>query len=171
MTRPTFWSRFFVENLSFNGSTGNFHQVMATLAPGQTLLRTIVTQDIAISATSAPDTDVGICNPFGIHLATSNSAPGIDPYADAANINPGWIYWDQALFRFEYFTSGSPNIWSARSDDNSRHFDTTAQRTNKTAANEYLWWSWAPSTFVNWVSAGMQAFGSVSLQALIMEAP
>lgn len=171
MSRPVFWSRYFRENLSFDGSTSNFNAVMATLTPGQTLVKTIVRQDIALSMTIAPDTDVGLINPYGIHLDSSNVSPSIAPYPDPNPAGDAWIWWDVPFWRFEYYSAGSPNIWSARMGDKHRFWESKAQRTNSTSGNLYLWYQWDPSTYLNWVTAGMKAFGAVSLEALIMEAP
>jgi len=168
--RATFWSRYFVENLEFDGSTSNFANVMATLEPGQTLIKTYVSQDVALSMDIAVDTDVGLICPYGIHLDTSNTSPSIDPYANPSSVSPRWLWWGVPYWRFEYYQAGSPNLWSARMGDVDRHFTSKAQLYNDTGSNLYLWYQWSPSTYINWVSAGMKAFGSVALEALIMEA-
>lgn len=171
MARVPFWSRYFVENLSYNGSTGNFFQVVATLTPGQTLLRSIVSMDIGLSMTVAPDTDLGIVNPVGLHLDTSNTSPSISPYSNPSNLTPGWIWWQQLTFRFDYFSAGTPNIWSYRNDETCKIIDTRTQRQNTTAANQYLWFQFQASSYINWVTDGMQAFGSIATEFLILDAP
>lgn len=168
MARTLTWRRSFSENLTFNGGNNPFSFSSHFLGNGETLIKTIVQHDIALSMTKAPDTDVGLISPLGLILGPSNVSIPASPYSNPQPAGNRWLWWQPMFFRFEYFSAGTPNIWSARMDDNSRLITSESQYKNTTGANLYLWYIWSPSQLINWNTAGMTAFGSVSVTALVM---
>lgn len=169
MTRAVQWRRAFFENRSFDGSVSNFSVSAHSLAPGETHIKSIVSVDLALSMTIAPDTDVGIISPQGLAVGTSSTSIPGSAYSNPQPTNFRWLYWAPVLFRFEQEKVGSPNIWAARNDDPSRYFTTESQYKNNTTSTQFLWYVWSPSLLLNWVSAGMKAFGALSVETLVME--
>lgn len=169
MARVVQWRRSFFENRQFDGSTSNFSVSAHSLAPGETHIKTFLSVDLALSMTIAPDTDVGLVSPMGLAVGTSSTSIPGSAYSNPQPSNFRWLYWSPVYFRFEQEQVGSPNIWAFRNDDHSRYVLTESQYKNTSTSTQFLWFVWSPSLFINWVSAGMKAFGSVAVETLVME--
>lgn len=165
--RPTFWSRF-LSVMSF-GTAGVSADLVLTLQPGETLLRTIVTMDYWIDSTTAEYIDAGVDCAWGLDFGTSNVSAPRTPVTDFSSITQRWVYLDQLIFDVTnaQVVAGSTS-YIARCDQRNRYTDIRTQFANSLAVAQYLWFTTqVPSA----IYSNSVQVGSFSVQGLIMEAP
>jgi len=165
--RPTFWSRY-LSVMSF-GAAGVSADLVMTLNPGQTLLRTIVTMDYWLDSTTAEFLDAGVDCAWAVDFGTSNISATRTPVTDFSDITTRWLYIDQLIFDVVNAQDVAGSVsYIARCDARNRYTDVKTQWLNDTAANQYLWFTTqVPSA----IYSNATLVGSMSVSGLIMEAP
>lgn len=167
-SRPTFWSRYIQSGPQ--QTTASFIETVATIAPGQTLLRTIVCLDLYIDSASTlwPQLDAGAA--WGLMPLKEGETNILLPYDGASSIDPRWIFWDQVTWITEEASDVAGTIaYLARIDPHNRYTDTRSQyRNNITGYNQplQLGFQWKLSPFPANTAIDM----SFSVQCLIEEA-
>jgi len=167
MARATFWSRF-ITQLSF-GTAGVSADLMLTLQPGETLLRTIVTLDYTIDSTTAEYIDIGQTMAWGLDFGTSNVSAPRTPLTDFSSIAERWVYIDQLICEVvnQQNIAGSVS-YIARNEPRNRYTNIQTQFRNDLAVAQYCWLTTqVPSA----VYSNASLFASASVQGLVMVAP
>lgn len=167
MARATFWSRF-TTALSY-GTAGTSADLMLTLQPGETLLRTVVTLDVTIDSTTTEYVDIGQPAGWAVDFGTSNVSATRYPLVDFSGISTRWLYIDQLICDVvnQQVVAGSVS-YIARTMGKNRYTNIETQWRNDTAAAQYLWLT---TQFGSPVYSNASLFGSASVQGLIMVAP
>lgn len=126
---------------------------MATIAVGETVVRSIVTFDYWVDSNTTEFIDVQHQINYGISYAPSSTAPLIFPWSSYASTSPRWIYWDQLETRpIEIFDVAGTIYYLVKNGEGSRYIDTRTQWKNTNPTAEHLWFSIEPdpTSFAGW---------------------
>lgn len=165
--RPTFWSRY-LSVMTF-GTAGVSADLVLTLQPGETLLRTIVTMDYWFDSTTTEYLDAGADCAWGLDFGTSNVSAPRTPVTDFSSITSRWVYLDQLIFDVTnaQVVAGSTS-YIARCDHRNRYTDIRTQFANSLAVAQYCWLTTQVPSIIY---SNASLYGSFSVQGLVMVAP
>lgn len=139
MPRTKFWSRY-IYTPTFSAPNNATFDLVMTLQPGETLLRTIISQDTWLESTTTVAVDAGLRSAWGFIFGPSSSAVPLLPLTSFSADVPRWVYVDQIIFDIAQISvvAGSSS-YIARNSERNRYTDTHAQLRNDTGAALYGW--------------------------------
>jgi hypothetical protein len=138
MGRTLRWAR--GEELDTSGAYATYY-LIGTLAPGETLTRSILTMELLWTDAGTPYTWAGVGVAYGLWVQPGNSLPAITPIGNVGSTNPRWLWWDSPIWVEGQPSPGSPSTtYVARNTEPSTYIDCKSQWRNDTAVNQYVWW-------------------------------
>lgn len=164
--RPTRWDR---RVTSGPQQTSPSWQVeIAVLAPGETLLRSIICVDLMLDTGTTLFPQLDWASAHGIFGEPPGSGTFLKPITDVASTSPRWVYWDQVRWTTEaYNATAGATTYLGRLTDDSGRIDTRSQlRNNDTLGNsEHVYWAF--ETAIPIVADAVGIDFSMSSQCLI----
>ena len=163
--RPTRWDRRVTSGPQ--QTSPSWQNEVCVLAPGETLLRTIVCIDLYLDTTSTLFPQLDEASAHGLFAEAPGSGVYITPITDVASTNPRWIYWDQVRWTTEAYNAvAGSTTYVGRLTDDSGRFDTRSQFRNNDATHDtHLYWTF--ETAIPLVSEAVGIDFSMSSQCLI----
>lgn len=139
MVRAKFWSRY-IYTPTFSAPNNATFDLVMTLQPGETLLRTIITQDTWLQSSTTVAMDAGERSAWGFIFGPSNTSVPLLPLTSFSAVTPRWIYVDQIIFDIAQISvvAGSAS-YIARNSERNRYTDTQAKLFNDTGGPLYGW--------------------------------
>lgn len=167
MARSLRWVR--SANLDTSGDYSQAY-ILATLAPGETLVKTYLSHELLWVDSGTPYTWAGVGVLWGMWVQPGNSLPAILPASNPSSTNPRWLWWDVVQWEEgQPDTKTTPTTWIARNTAESRSVIIKSQYHNATTGNLYLWW--ADQTPPVPPISGPTLYSSIWYSVGILEAP
>lgn len=164
MALNKFWSRY-LSVITYNPTGGTSADLVATIQPNQTILRSVITLDHELQSSTAPFADAQQDNAWGLIPGPSSSFPPYFPVEHFGEIATRWLWIDQLQYRTDAVDLDSTTkFWRAMNTAHSQYTDCHTQYTNNTGVPQYVW-------LVTQVAAAIKAncsvYGSFGVSLLI----
>lgn len=168
MARAKFWSRY-CYNPTWNAANNAFFDLVGTLQPGETLLRSVISKDTWLNSTTVPFVDGGARAAWGLIAGDSNTSPPFLPLDSFGQVSIPWLYIDQTILDVvqESVVAGSVSYF-ARSSELNRYTDSSRQYAVPGATPKYLWLC---EQFVSGVGSNATLYAANAASFLILGPP
>lgn len=166
--RAKFWSRY-LYNPTWNAANNCFFDLVGTLQPGETLIRSIISRDTWLHSTTIPFLDGGATAAWGLIAGDSLTQPPFLPRDNFSQDEIPWLYIDQSILDVvqESDIAGSVSYF-ARSSALNRYTDTNRQLAVTGTTPKYLWLC---EQFASGVGSNGTLYGANAASFLIMGPP
>ena len=139
MARTKFWSRY-IYTPTWNAANHATFDLVGTLQPGETLLRSIISQDTWLQSSTNAFYDAGAKAAWGLIPGDQSNQPPYLPLDSFGQDAIPWLYTDQIIFNQQNFSDIAGSIsYIARNWEHGRYTDTSRQYRVPGTTPKYLW--------------------------------
>lgn len=169
MARTKFWSRYLYQPTLRGGTSYGTWDLVATLQPGETLLRSIISQDTWLESNTTVAVDAGLTSAWGFIPGDSSTQPPYLPRDSFGQDAIRWLYIDQLIFDIAQISvvAGSSS-YIARNSERNRYTDSHIQYTVSGTTPKYLWLC---QQFDPAILANASVISSAAVSCLILGPP